>query len=189
MRYFNTSGPNRPHEHYTPMRPVLVAAGIKKVERERYFTIWAPRQTGKSTYFRLLAEVLKTMDYIVVHVNVEGKIGSTEAVLCEYICEDIYKQTDIRLYSTDVNHLLKEISQFPKKSVFIIDEIEQVNPEMFNLFLHTIRAYYHNRNQHNLKSVVLVGVANITGSPTPALPKERESIVHSISQIILIFRI
>lgn len=163
MRYFNTSGPNTPAEHYTLMREVLVAAGIKKVKRERYFTIWAPRQTGKSTYFRLLAEVLKTIDYIVVHVNVEGKIDSTEEFLCEYICEDIYKQTDIRLHSTNVNHLLKEMSQFGQKTVFIVDEIEQVNPEMFNKFMHTIRAYYHNRIQHNLKSVILVGVANIMG--------------------------
>ena len=29
---------------------------MELVKEERYFTIWAPRQTGKSTYFRQLAE-------------------------------------------------------------------------------------------------------------------------------------
>ncbi|MEY4905259.1 MAG: hypothetical protein RLZZ292_3074 [Bacteroidota bacterium] len=162
-RYFNTSGPNMPDKHYTLPRQLLIEAGIEKVENDRYFTIWAPRQTGKSTYFRLLADALKALDYIVAHVNVEGKIDSTEEYLCDYICEDIYKQTAISLQSDNVNDLLRKISHFPQKTVFIIDEIEQVNPDMFNMFLHTIRAFYHNRNQHNLKSVILVGVSNITG--------------------------
>ena len=58
MRYFNTSGPNITAQHYTLMRPQLVAKGLDKVHKDRYFTIWAPRQTGKSTYFRLLADQL-----------------------------------------------------------------------------------------------------------------------------------
>jgi predicted AAA+ superfamily ATPase len=81
MRYFNTSGPNISANHYTLPREALVQAGIKKVENDRYFTIWAPRQTGKSTYFRLLAQALIAQNYIVLHVNVEGKIDSTEAYL------------------------------------------------------------------------------------------------------------
>jgi hypothetical protein len=163
MRYFNTSGPNITAQHYTLPRTVLVKEGIKKVENERYFTIWAPRQTGKSTYFRLLANSLKEQGYIVIHVNVEGKIDSTEDYLCHYISLDIVKQTGIDFHAENINLLLEKISQFSQKTVFIIDEIEQVNPDMFNKFLHTIRAYYHNRIQHNLKSVILVGVANITG--------------------------
>ena len=162
-RYFNTSGPNMPEEHYTLPRIKLVEAGVEKVKSNRYFTIWAPRQTGKSTYFRLLAEALKAMDYIVVHANVEGKIDSTEEYLCHYISADVTYQTGINFHAENVNTLLEKISNFSKKTVFIIDEIEQVNPEMFNKFLHTIRAYYHNRNQHNLKSIILVGVSNITG--------------------------
>jgi type II secretory pathway predicted ATPase ExeA len=162
-RYFNTSGPNRVTQHYTLMRPDLVVQGIGIVKKERYFTIWAPRQTGKSTYFRILAQALIAEGYLVCHINVEGKVDATEEFLCEYICEDIDKQIGIRLDSKNVNHLLMKISQFAQKTVLIIDEIEQVNPELFNKFMHTIRAYYHNREQHNLKSVVLVGVANITG--------------------------
>jgi hypothetical protein len=84
MRYFNTSGPNISANHYTLPREALVQAGIKKVENDRYFTIWAPRQTGKSTYFRLLAQALIAQNYIVLHVNVEGKIDSTEAYLCKF---------------------------------------------------------------------------------------------------------
>jgi type II secretory pathway predicted ATPase ExeA len=162
-RYFNTSGPNIVAQHYTLPRVELVKAGIKKVENERYFTIWAPRQTGKSTYFRLLGEALQLIDYYVVHVNVEGRINASEENLCTYITEIISVQLNIDFQAVTVTDLLRKLSILPKKTVFIIDEIEQVNPEMFNQFLHAIRAYYHHRNSHNLKSVILVGVSNITG--------------------------
>jgi hypothetical protein len=162
-RYFNTSGPNNPKEHYTLQRPELIKAGIEKVEKSRYFTIWAPRQTGKSTYFRLLASALEAKDYIVIHVNVEGKVNSTEEYLCEYISEEVSRIIKQPFNVPNVNVLLQKLSHLPKKTVFIIDEIEQVNPDIFNLFLHTIRAYYHNRETHSLKSVILVGVSNITG--------------------------
>jgi hypothetical protein len=163
MRYFNTSGPNNPAKHYTLPRLVLVDAGIKKVEDERYFTIGAPRQTGKSTYFRLLATALNAQGYIVVHANVEGRINSSEEDLCNYISRIVHQQLEIDFQAQNVNDLLHQLSQFSQKTVFIIDEIEQVNPAMFNQFLHAIRAYYHHREMHNLKSVVLVGVSNITG--------------------------
>jgi hypothetical protein len=162
-RYFNTSGPNIPEKHYTLPRLELVKRGMEKVEDERYFTIWAPRQTGKSTYFRLLAEELTAQDYYVVHVNVEGRIDATEAELCIYISNHIKKQLNVVFEATSTTELLEKLCLLPKKTVFIIDEIEQVNPEMFNQFLHAIRSYYHHRSEHNLKSVILVGVSNITG--------------------------
>lgn len=58
MRYFNTSGPCYPTEHYTVIREDLLATGQKLVEQGRYFTIFAPRQAGKTTYFQLLLQKL-----------------------------------------------------------------------------------------------------------------------------------
>lgn len=58
-RYFNTSGPNIPDEHFTLPREKLIQRGLDLAARRRYFTIWAPRQTGKSTYFRMLAKELE----------------------------------------------------------------------------------------------------------------------------------
>jgi hypothetical protein len=42
-------------------------------------------------------------------------------------------------------------------------EVEGINEKYFNDFLHAIRDVYHSRDKHCLKSVILVGVANITG--------------------------
>ncbi|KHD08586.1 hypothetical protein PN36_22590 [Candidatus Thiomargarita nelsonii] len=49
MREFNTSGPCNPALHYTVMREALIAEGKEKVRKGRYFTLFAPRQTGKTT--------------------------------------------------------------------------------------------------------------------------------------------
>ncbi|MEA3444051.1 MAG: hypothetical protein U9R19_04925, partial [Bacteroidota bacterium] len=69
MREFNTSGPNIAKRHYTIERKELIEKGWDLVEKERYFTIWAPRQTGKSTYFKQLAIVLRKDGYKVAHIN------------------------------------------------------------------------------------------------------------------------
>jgi ABC-type cobalamin/Fe3+-siderophores transport system ATPase subunit len=59
MRYFNTSGPCFPGEHYTVLRKELIAEGMDRVHKGKFITIFAPRQAGKTTYFRLLIEELK----------------------------------------------------------------------------------------------------------------------------------
>ncbi len=72
MRMFNTSGPNFPEQHYTNYRKTLIQKGIDLVKNQPYFTIWTPRQTGKSSYFRLLAVDLEKMRYEVAHSNFEN---------------------------------------------------------------------------------------------------------------------
>jgi predicted AAA+ superfamily ATPase len=70
--YFNTSGPNISDKHYTLKREYLIPKGVQLVTDDRYFTIWAPRQTGKTTYFISLAKKLKTLGYQVLQTNLEN---------------------------------------------------------------------------------------------------------------------
>jgi hypothetical protein len=63
VKEFNSSGPNNPDRHYTLPRPILMAKGKELVYKERYFTLFAPRQSGKSTFFMMLGEQLKTEGY------------------------------------------------------------------------------------------------------------------------------
>ena len=73
MREFNTSGPCDPRLHYTVMREELLVVGQKMIKEGRYFTIWAPRQTGKTTYFKLLInEIKKGNKYLPLWVSFEN---------------------------------------------------------------------------------------------------------------------
>ncbi len=163
-RYFNTSGPNNPAQHYTLMRPAIMAKGKEMVYRERYFTIWAPRQTGKSTYFRLLATELEKEGYRVCHINIEGFNTADEHFLCHHLSRHLSLDFKENIQADNLDWLFENLTTIKdNKFVFIIDEIEGLNPLLFNRFLHHIRAAYHSRNTHSLKSVILVGVSNITG--------------------------
>jgi hypothetical protein len=163
-RYFNTSGPNRPEEHYTLQRQTLINKGIHMVKSERYFTIWAPRQTGKSTYFRLLAKQLESIGYEVLHTNVENFKNESEGDFLEFLSGEFKNGYDLLLKSRSFGLFLSEVRQIKnRKLVLIIDEIEGLNQAILGQFLHTIRNLYHFRDEHAVKSVILVGVSNITG--------------------------
>ena len=165
MRYFNTSGPNNPKDHYTLLRPRLLKEGVKLVENSRYFTIWAPRQTGKSTYFRQLSIELEKYGFQTVHFNVENYLDATKEVFLEIVAEHFEQQIGVKLEPKKTfTEFEKEIrGNLKRECVLVLDEIEGLNPEIFGQFLHTVRNLYHTREDHCLKSVILVGVSNIVG--------------------------
>ena len=163
-RYFNTSGPNIPEEHYTLMRERLVEKGMDLVKKKRYFTIWAPRQSGKSTYFRLLARKLQCEGYKVTQINVENFQDAKKEQFLSYLSIELKKGCEIDLEFESYTDLFNKINNISEGNcVLIIDEIEGLNHEIFGQFLHTIRNLYHSRQEHCMKSVILVGVSNIIG--------------------------
>ena len=164
MRKFNTSGPNIPDKHYTLPRLDWVERGKKLIYDERYFTIWAPRQTGKSTYFQMLGEQLEREGYKACFVNFEDfREGTMKAFLNEFHFR-IFKGWGLDFIGKDLQETFTSISQITdQKLVLIIDEVEGINPDFFGQFLHAIRKVYHSRTEHALKSVILVGVSNIVG--------------------------
>ncbi len=164
MKSFNTSGPNIIKEHYTLPRLNLIEAGKKLVYKNRYFTIWAPRQTGKSTYFQLLATELEKEGYKVAFINFENyRIGDLYSFLYEFHAQ-LNAFWGINFEGSSLQNTFSRITQInDQKLVLIIDEVEGINAEYFGDFLHSIRNAYHSRTKHGLKSVILVGVSNIVG--------------------------
>jgi AAA-like domain len=164
MRYFNTSGPNVTKDHYTLMRPELVAEGLDKVHKDRYFTIWAPRQTGKSTYFRLLTDKLLEEGYKVAHVNFENYRNAELRVFTNTLADELTRYWHRDFHGLELQEIFQTIRNIDnEKWVLIIDEVEGINPKFFGDFLHSIRNVYHTRASHSLKSVILVGISNIVG--------------------------
>ncbi len=73
MREFNTSGPCDP-----VMRKALMAVCIEKVKKFRYITLFAPRQAGKTTFFKMLLNALDK-DFTTVWISFENlKTASKE---------------------------------------------------------------------------------------------------------------
>ena len=124
-RYFNTSGPNIPDQHYTLMRDELVAEGLDLVENDRYFTISAPRQSGKSTYFHLLADRLRKDGYKVLQMSVESYQGVAESYFLNRIAEQLFEQTGFSIAPQRISELEGAFAKIKEgKLVLIIGEIE-----------------------------------------------------------------
>ncbi|MCK5522347.1 MAG: hypothetical protein KAI83_04355 [Thiomargarita sp.] len=81
MREFNTTGPCNPALHYTVMREALMATSLEQVKKGRYFTLFAPRQAGKTTFFKLLLNLIeKEGDLTTLWISFENlKTVSKEA--------------------------------------------------------------------------------------------------------------
>lgn len=164
MREFNTSGPNNPKYHYTIFRKNLVEAGKRLVYRKKYFTVWAPRQTGKSTWFRQLKGELEKEGYLVAHINFESYKNASLTSFLERLLGELERFWGFKSEKKDIAGIFYQIERITgKKLVLIIDEVEGINFDYFGDFLHAIRNAYHSRDYHSLHSVILVGVSNITG--------------------------
>ena len=73
MRYFNTLGPVNESEHYVVSRQALITDLVAQIEQGTYFTIYAPRQTGKTTLVRNLMKVLlEKSNYLPIMLSFEA---------------------------------------------------------------------------------------------------------------------
>ena len=123
MRIFNTSGPNILEKHYTLQRLGLVEQGKDLVHNERYFTIWAPRQTGKSTYFHLLADSLESEGYKVAYVNFENFKDENISVFLKNFHFYLHQFWGVDFLGLSLGATFTEITQVnDRKWVLIIDE-------------------------------------------------------------------
>jgi hypothetical protein len=169
MRIFNTSGACIPEEHYTIMREALVAQGEKLVAEQRFFTIFAPRQSGKTTYFQLLFRHLNQLGYTAIRVSFEGMKTLTRSKfylvfghrlqrgLSEQGIETKFKFAD----QSDIQESLENSHWAERKLVLVIDEFEEISPKVLSELLHIFRDIYQYKQHYALQSLLLVGVSTL----------------------------
>ncbi len=171
MKSFCTTGPIDTGKNYYLPRTALIAEGLKKIDDWRYFTIFAPRQSGKTTCFQFLIEAIRVQrpDYFPVWVSFEsfGDISGEDFLeLFQEAVQRRQKQSYrfVRSFPRLFQFFQQLISAEKKELVLIIDEVEGLqNQALVNNFLHLIRSIYHERKEMGLRSVILTGVSNISG--------------------------
>ncbi len=190
---FESTGFVNPQEaYYVPLENVVNSRNqdIKTmVDRGRYFSIFAPRQSGKTTFLEKNRELLQEdPTYIVVLLSFQQyqQLDTTE--FYQLLEETLYEQLINRLKEVDcgktetieqflnnhhlTNHIsfsklfkeLNRIIQF-KKIVVFIDEFDGIPLAELGNFLMTLRDLYQDykkAKQKALYSVGLIGIRNIT---------------------------
>ena len=83
MRFFTTTGPVRPDDHYhvPPLDRLDIDEVLTLIQQKKYFVLHAPRQTGKTSSLLALRDLLNAEgDYRCVYVNVEAAQALREDV-------------------------------------------------------------------------------------------------------------
>ena len=167
MREFNTTGPCNPALHYTVMREALIAEGLEKVRKGRYFTLFAPRQTGKTTYFQLLLEAARAENFIPIWISFESLKTVTRDVFYQSLNRQLHQelaehQIELTQTITDPVNMVAFFEQFDTQTlVLVIDEFEGIPDSVLNEIMHAFRQMYHRKKYHALHSLLFVGVSTI----------------------------
>lgn len=191
MKTFGTRGPVTPEKHYVVPRTAELADFLGRVTEGRYLVIFAPRQTGKTTFFRSALQVLAAdvPDYFPIELNFEEYVDITPAEFYESVHEDVLTQIE-RVFQkrgetppaalnpllarqgrnvTNNLSLRKFFEEFAQlldypRVVLIIDEFDNIPRAAVRGFLHTLRRIYHEADEKHrcIHSVGIVGVKNIT---------------------------
>lgn len=191
MRSFGTRGRVYPDKHYVVSRTEEIADFINRIKEGRYIVLFAPRQTGKTTFFRFAVETLTKVDatYIPIQLNFEPYKNLTPTDfytdLHNRICKEIEHVFQKRGGSSESlnqflentkmdNHVsmmeffeqcscfLENHHEIEQKVVLIIDEFDGIPQSVVSDFLHSLRHIYLSEELRCPHSVSIVGVKSIT---------------------------
>ena len=187
MRRFGTQGPVNPEQHYVVARTDELTEFIKRVKEGRYIVIFAPRQTGKTTFFYAAMDILATEEpnYLPIHLDFEAYKNLTPSDFYSNLTEDIHEEIE-NLYhkrgevpSEALKHFLENTTLTDNVSmlrgfrtlarvlgdqqvVILIDEFDGIPPAIVNDFLYALRRIYISRTTPRCPhSLGIVGVKSI----------------------------
>ncbi len=176
-RFFNTAGLCFPEDHYM-VEPLNRFHGVEElISRKLYFTIHAPRQTGKTTYLYALARKLNgqgTYTALVVSFEQAGYAGISVDKANQVLIEEIYSATGRQLPESErpqnpggknlssLKSYLENWSSSQKKPIVLfIDEIDALLDEVLVAMLRQLRDGYQGRPKFFPSSIVLVGLRDV----------------------------
>lgn len=96
MRCFGTQGRVRLDQHYVVPRTVEIADFISRIKDGKYVVLFAPRQTGKTTFFRLVLEALTAEDptYFPIQLDFQTMRNTTPATFYDRLYQTICMQIE-----------------------------------------------------------------------------------------------
>ena len=187
MRWFETRGPVYPEDNYVVARTEELSDFVSRLKKGRYVVLFAPRQTGKTTFFRNALSTLENErdTYFPIHLNFEGYVDSDADTfyrsLGKEICKEIRKvfqkrrenpsdrlssylakaqitePVSMREFFEDLGGLLEN-----QRFVVIIDEFDSIPRDAIRGFLHSLRQIYLSGRNRCPHSLGIIGVKDIT---------------------------
>lgn len=191
MRRFGTQGRVYPEQHYIVSRREEIADFLTRIKEGRYIVLFAPRQTGKTTFFRMALATLTKEDtsYFPIQLNFETYKNLSAIEFYEATSNRIRKEIEL-VFEKRKQTLSKKLSRFlsdskiknhvfmmdffeqfssiltddlgNQKIVVVIDEFDGIPQVVLSDFLHTLRDIYLSDQTRCIHSVGIVGVKSIS---------------------------
>ena len=186
MRRFGTQGPVHPEKNYIVNRSAELDDFIERVKDGRYIVLFAPRQSGKTTFFRWSLDTLTTKDdaYFTIRLDFQVMRDISSGIFYERLnymlrkeIVDFYHKrgkepsNDLTqfLENTQLTDAFSMITYFQllsgfldnKKVVIIIDEFDGIPTTVVSDFLYALRHIYLSDEPQCPFCVGIIGVKNI----------------------------
>ena len=183
MRFFNTTGPVNPADHYCvpPLERFDLDEVLALVRTKKYFVLHAPRQTGKTSSLLALCDLLNTQglrlrvhhrrggwtardDLVEAMRAVLARLGSqARSTLGDQFLDDAWPGILARFGPNEaLGEALKRWSEASTKPlVLLIDEIDTLQGDPLLATLQQLRAGYPMRPGAFPQCVVLCGLRDV----------------------------
>ncbi|HLP60845.1 MAG TPA: AAA-like domain-containing protein [Candidatus Deferrimicrobium sp.] len=184
MRRFNSYGPINNNIHYYAPREAMIEKTFNNLIGEvpeqggHYFTVWAPRQTGKTWLMQqILLRLKKDPRFQVLKINLEilkdrEKISDIISILAQHIGEGINKNFS----GIDTQDKFQEIFRkgiLDKPLILILDEFDAIAEKGINAVVSVFRNIFIHRSDESdkttdqktylLHGIALIGVRSVLG--------------------------
>ena len=167
MKNFETRGPVSAERNYVVSRTDEIVDFINRVKQGRYIVIFAPRQTGKTTFFRWSLDVLANEEetYFPIQLDFQAYSNVSPPAFYGYLYKDIRKEIEV-VFQRRGNTPSEALSQFLEgakitehismieffeqlaslqptmRFVIIIDEFDGIPQAIVSDFLYSLRRIY-----------------------------------------------
>ena len=185
MRRFGTEGRLYLEDNYVVRRTEETADFIDRVKQGKYIVLFAPRQTGKTTFFRLALEALTSEDltYFPIQLNFEESENDTRADFYRGLSEDIREEIEtvfqgrgesasgallkfveeteiidhreMRRCFAQLARLLELHYGIKQKVVLLIDEFDAIPRDAVTGFLRSLRQIFPAKRDVRIASALL----------------------------------
>ncbi len=183
MRKFSSYGVINKKLHYFVPRTELLdqiktyLIGEKHEEGGHYITIWAPRQTGKSSLSRdIYWDIMDNECYHVANIDIQNLLGLDDVTVCfNAIIDYINELTALKLPNIKSAIEFQDVfsaRHLRKPLILMIDEFDSLAENVINSVVTVFRNIYINRSKdpapafdkkYLLHGVALIGVRSVLG--------------------------
>lgn len=190
-KFFNTAGPCDPAKHYM-LPPERRLPGLRRlIDRELYFVVHAPRQSGKTTLFRTLAPALtESGRHAALLASCEvgqaagGDVERGIAAILDALRQAALQHLpeELRPPAADPavpaeTRLLDSLSRWsracPRPVVLFLDEIDAVLEGVLISVLRQLRSGYPERPAGFPQTVALIGLRDVRDYRLRLRPEEQ----------------